>query len=61
MASKIVVDHTELDADGCLVAVFDSGLHGSSDLARQIASLELRAASRDREAIESSNGEDNIC
>jgi hypothetical protein len=58
MASQIVVDHSELDADGCLVATFDSGLHVLSDLARQIASLEVRAASRDREAIDSSNGED---
>jgi hypothetical protein len=57
MASQIVVDHTELDEKGYLVATFDSGLHALSDLARQIASLELRAASRDREAIDCSNGE----
>jgi hypothetical protein len=58
MASQIVVDHTELGEDGYLVATSDSGLHALSDLARQIASLEVRAASRDREAIDSSNGED---
>ena len=58
MASQIVVDHTELDEDGCLIATFDSNLHALSDLARQIASLEVRAASRDKEAIDSSNGVD---
>jgi hypothetical protein len=56
MASQIVVDHTELDEDGDLVATLDSGLHALSDLAREIASLEVRAASRDREAIDSTDG-----
>jgi len=56
MASQIVVDHTELDEDGYLVTTLDSASHSSNDLEGQIASLEVRAASRDREAIDCSDG-----
>jgi hypothetical protein len=56
MASQIVVDHTELDEDGYLVPTLDNASHSSDDLASQIASLEVRAASRDREAIDCSDG-----
>jgi hypothetical protein len=59
MASQIVVDHTELDADGFLVAAAGSGSHEINDLTAQICSLELRAASRDIEAIDGTDGIEN--
>lgn len=51
MESQIVVDSTELDEHGFLIA----GTHGDSlavnALSAQIRSAELRAASRDRDAL----------
>jgi len=56
MESQIVVDHTELDADGFLVGVLGSGSYEINDIAAQIYSLEVRATSRDNEAIASLDG-----
>jgi hypothetical protein len=56
MGSQIVVDHTELDADGFLVIAAGSGSPEINDLTAQIRSLEVRAASRDNEAIDSTDG-----
>jgi hypothetical protein len=56
MESQIVADQTELDAEGFLVAAF--GTHSSpvNDMAARIWSLELRAASRENQAIVSTDG-----
>jgi VCBS repeat-containing protein len=51
-----VVDHTELDADGFLVATIGHYSHAIDDIAAQIYSLEARAASRDNEALASADG-----
>jgi len=51
MESQIVVDHTELDADGFLVAAIGTDSHAIDDFAFQIWSLEVRAASRDSAAL----------
>jgi hypothetical protein len=56
MESQIVVDHTQLDGDCFLVAADGSNSHELNDLAAQIWSLEVRAASRDNEAIASVDG-----
>jgi hypothetical protein len=50
MASQIVVDHTELDGDGFLRAGIGNESSEVNDLTAQIASLELRATSRDSQA-----------
>lgn len=50
MDSQIVVDPTELDSSGFLVGRSVSGSHPSDELWGEIRSLNLRAASRDREA-----------
>jgi hypothetical protein len=55
MESQIVVDHSELDENGFLVA----GRSDSSaldDIAAQIWSLEVRAASRDNAALACADG-----
>lgn len=58
MASQIVVDDTELDGEGFLVARMGSGSLSINDIAAQIGSLEMRAASRDSEAINSIDGKE---
>jgi hypothetical protein len=55
MESQIVVDHTELDGDGFLVAAVGSDSRRINDNSAQIRSLEVRAASRDNEAIASAD------
>jgi hypothetical protein len=55
MESQIVVDHTEVDGDGFLVAAVGSDSRKIGDIAAQIWSLEVRAASRDKEAIASAD------
>jgi hypothetical protein len=57
MESQIVVDQTELDADGFLVAAVGSDSPEIDRITAQIGSLEIRAASRDDEAIDSTDGE----
>jgi hypothetical protein len=51
MESQMVVDHTELDGDGFLVASVGDGSYALNDITARILSLELRAASRDAEAM----------
>ena len=51
MESQIVVDHTELDADGFLVAAIGNHSNATDEIAFQIWSLEVRAASRDSAAL----------
>jgi hypothetical protein len=50
MESQIVVDHSELDADGFLLR-FGISTHAIDNLWSEIRSLELRAKSRDTEAL----------
>jgi hypothetical protein len=50
MESQIVVDHSELDADGFLLR-FGISTHEIDNLWSEIRSLELRAKSRDTEAL----------
>jgi len=56
MESQIVVDHTELDADGFLVAAIGNDSNATDDIASQVWSLEVRAASRDNAALASADG-----
>ena len=55
MESQIVVDHTELDADGFLLAAIGNDSNAIDDIAAQIWSLEVRAASRDNAALASAD------
>lgn len=55
MESQIVVDHTELDADGFLPAAIGNDSNAIDDIAAQIWSLEVRAASRDNAALASAD------
>jgi hypothetical protein len=56
MESQIVVDHTELDADGLLVAAIGNDSNAIDHIAFQIRSLAARAASRDKAALASADG-----
>jgi hypothetical protein len=56
MESQIVVDHTELDANGFLVTALGNDSNAVDDIAFQICSLEVRAASRDNAALASADG-----
>lgn len=61
MESQLVVDQTELDDDGFLVIAVGNGSLAVNELTAQINSFELRAVSRDREALElndSTEGQD---
>jgi hypothetical protein len=58
MDTQVVVDHSEVDADGFLTATAANDSPALNDFAAQIASLNARAASRDGEAIANSNGAD---
>jgi hypothetical protein len=51
MDSQIVVDHTEVDGDGFLIAGIGSDSHPMDELWAQIRSLMQRANSRDSEAL----------
>jgi hypothetical protein len=55
MESQIVVDHTELDADGFLLAAIGNDSNAIDEIAAQIWSLEVRAASRDNAALASAD------
>jgi hypothetical protein len=55
MESQIVVDHTELDADGFLAASASVDSYSMNDTAAEIWSLGIRAASRDSEANDSAD------
>jgi hypothetical protein len=56
MESQIVVDHTELDGEGFLVATVGNDSYAINDITARICSLELRAASRDNEAMDTNDG-----
>jgi hypothetical protein len=56
MDSQLVVDHTELDADGILSASASVDSLAMNDTAAEIWSLGIRAASRDSEANDSADG-----
>jgi hypothetical protein len=56
MDTQIVVDHSEVDADGFFTAGAANDSPALNDFAAQIASLHARAASRDGEAIANGNG-----
>jgi hypothetical protein len=51
MESQIVVDHTELDANGFVRAGAGREAFGVGELTAQIKSIELRAVSRDLAAL----------
>src|ERR1700722_8749131 len=60
METQLVVDHTEVDGDGFFILT-DGNSNAVNDIAAQIRSVELRAASRDSEALklnETSEGKD---
>lgn len=52
MESQIVVDHSEVDADGFVIGGFGGEPHSTGQHWPQIRSLELRAKSRDAEAAD---------
>jgi hypothetical protein len=56
MDTQLVVDHSEVDPDGFLMATAANDSPGLNDIAAQIASLHARAASRDGEASTNTNG-----
>jgi hypothetical protein len=61
MESQLVVDHTELDDNGFFIACTGGESHAAGDITAQIRSIELRAASRDSEALkmnDSAEGKD---
>jgi hypothetical protein len=58
MESQIVVDHTELDSNGFFMARIGSDSYAVNELSAQIRSAELRAASRDSEALKMNDGAD---
>jgi hypothetical protein len=51
MESQTVVDHTELDNNGFVMSGIGDNSYAANDITAQIRSIELRAASRDREAL----------
>ncbi|MGD0503341.1 MAG: hypothetical protein ABSD02_11405 [Steroidobacteraceae bacterium] len=52
MESKLIVDHTEIDANGFLTGRASDDAHPVHELWAQTRSLESRANSRDIEALE---------
>jgi hypothetical protein len=56
MESQLVVDHTELDDNGFFVAGSGGDARAAEDISAQIRSAELRAASRDSEALSMNDG-----
>ncbi len=58
MESKLIVDHTEVDANGFLTGRASDDSHPVHELWAQTRSLESRANSRDREALELADGID---
>lgn len=51
MESQIVVDHTELDSKGFIHSQLGRDPYAANDLTAEIGSLELRALSRESEAL----------
>jgi hypothetical protein len=58
MESRLVVDHTEIDANGFLTGRASDDSHPVHELWAQTRSLESRANSRDSEALELDDGID---
>jgi hypothetical protein len=58
MESKLIVDHTEVDANGFLTGRASDDSHPVHELWAQTRSLESRANSRDSEALELDDGID---
>lgn len=58
MQSQQIVDHTELDANGFVIGSPSNESHSVDELWPQIRSLELRAKSRDAEALKIPEGGD---
>jgi hypothetical protein len=58
MESRLVVDHTEVDANGFLTGRASDDSHPVDELWALTRSLESRASSRDREALELDDGTD---
>jgi hypothetical protein len=58
MESRLVVDHTEVDANGFLIGRASDDSHPVHELWAQTRSLESRANSRDTEALELDDGID---
>jgi hypothetical protein len=56
MRTQLVVDHSEIDAEGFLLAIAANDSCVFDNIAAQIWSLEARATSRDNEANASSDG-----
>jgi hypothetical protein len=56
MESQIVADHTQLDAGGFLVGIIGNDSYVINDLTTQIWSLEVRAASREKDALGCADG-----
>jgi hypothetical protein len=59
MQSRHIVDHTEVDANGFVIGGASSESHSSDELWPRIRSLELRAKSRDDEALTIAEGTDS--
>jgi hypothetical protein len=59
MQSQQIVDHTELDANGFVIGNPSNESHSVDELWPQIRSLELRAKSRDAEALKIAEGTDS--
>ena len=56
MQSRLIVDHTEVDGNGFLIGGASGESHSVEELWPQIRSLELRAKSRDGEALKITEG-----
>ena len=56
MESQLVIDDSELDEEGFLVTAVGNDSNEIDDISAQIWSLEVRAASRDNEAIDTTEG-----
>jgi hypothetical protein len=59
MQSQQIVDHSELDANGFVIGNPSNESHSVDELWPQIRSLELRAKSRDAEALRIAGGTDS--
>jgi hypothetical protein len=59
MQSQQIVDHTELDPNGFVIGNPSNESHSVDELWPQIRSLELRAKSRDAEALKIAEGTDS--
>src|SRR5580704_10454977 len=61
MESQIVVDHRELDGNGFVIDGFSDESCPTDELSIQIRSLELRAKSRDSDALQLNESTEGAC